>query len=197
MININEDLKNNSNYNQYIKHKDYYDNILKKYVDRTSDDILINYLNMCLMLISRYNDYDFIMISLNNALDFKIDGVISNDIDIYANNIYMNKILKDLYLIETKIYIKFKNNESNMFNDMTYFGILLPFNNTTTICDFYINNHSNNNIMTIPNFKNYTIYNMVEKPYNCVDDEGVFTAFCDTYYENIPFRFNFNYFIGG
>jgi hypothetical protein len=159
------------------------------------------------MLISRHtNDYHSIMISLKNSLDLIIDGVISNDIDIYTSSCGgINCLLKsptempkyDDFLIDE--FIKFKNNESDSLNDNTVFGIKLSFKNTKTICNFYNNKHTNNNIITIDDINQYIKYcdNQNDNKVVIRNSDTSTMEYSEGYYNNIPLLFKFDYFIGG
>lgn len=196
-------LTNNPNYNKYIERKEYYNDILQKYTGMAQDSVNINYLNLCIMLISRHtDDYNSIMMALNNAMEFEIDGTRPTDISLYADSCYdMNCLLKspDVMCAQDEFmfdeFKKFKNNISRSLNQETWFGISLTFKTTRRVIEFH-NDNNNNDVLT-----NHYIDRFIKY---CDDDRDIVirdrknTISYDVGYSDMfPLRFSFNYFVGG
>lgn len=213
MDTINLNLINNTNYDQYFKNASFYDHILHKFADMTQTNIDTNCMNLCIMLISKYtNDYDSIMISINNALNFKINHKSPHDIILYANCVNLNYVAEYKYPNEMPKYMlaffnDFINDKCSGIHEDARYWITLSFENTEKVIEFYEdyqNDNKNDNpnddiynelyVLGFDNYKLMHTYNrdkIFESYPNLIPNPQ--NGKCNY----VPLEFKFDYFIGG
>jgi hypothetical protein len=169
----------------YLKNKKFYDDILQKYVVIKKKSWRINPddLNFVFMQNSKhFSDYHLTMISLSNAFDLEIDGAKPINVTICNNG---KSIDCFLYRDNCETLDQLIGNVS--------FSIVLTFNNTRSVHDYYHENE-NNGMFPISNFEKYIDMCDGNKANPVVAHIHLrYIENCD----EIPLQFKFNYFVGG